>query len=179
MTIYAAIHTAIKAHENQLRKLDNDLYVAHPLEVGIILAKNQMMDDVIIAGILHDTIEDTDMTLEIIEREFGSRVAMFVNYCSESNKNDSWKNRKIDYLKRLEHAPLDVLYIVCVDKLTNIKSIYRNYDVLGASLWDKFNAGFEEQKWYYLSVLDKLSPISTHPLYTELEKYVTLIFSPQ
>ena len=177
MIIYNAIHAAIKAHEHQLRKLDNDLYVAHPLEVGIILAKNNMPDDVIIAGILHDTIEDTEMTLAQIESDFGPRVAMFVNFCSESNKKDTWKNRKLDYLKGLDDAPIDVLYIVCVDKLTNIKSIHRNYDALGETLWLKFNAGYEEQRWYYSAILDKLSPISTHPLYTELEKIVNTVFN--
>lgn len=177
MTIYNAIQVAIKAHEHQLRKLDNDLYVAHPLEVGIILAKNNMPDDVIIAGILHDTIEDTEMTLTQIEKDFGSRVAMFVEFCSESNKMDTWKNRKIAYLRGLDDAPIDVLYIVCVDKLTNLKSIHRNYDSMGDKLWLKFNAGYDEQRWYYLSILDKLSPISTHPLYTELEKIVNIVFN--
>lgn len=177
MNIYNAIHAAIKAHEHQLRKLDNDLYVAHPLEVGIILAKNNMPDDVIIAGILHDTIEDTEMTLAQIENDFGPRVAMFVNFCSESNKKDTWKNRKLNYLKGLDDAPIDVLYIVCVDKLTNIKSIHRNYDSMGESLWLKFNAGYEEQRWYYSAILDKLTPISTHPLYTELEKIVNAVFN--
>ena len=66
MTIYNAIHTAILAHENQIRKLDLDLYVAHPLEVGMILAKYGMSDEVICAGILHDTVEDTEFTFQMI-----------------------------------------------------------------------------------------------------------------
>lgn len=176
MRLYKAIHTAISSHENQLRKLDNDLYVAHPLEVGLTLAKNNFSDDVIIAGLLHDTIEDTDMTLDQIKNEFGPIVALYVNFCTESNKNETWKKRKLDYLSKLSEAPIDVLFIVCVDKLTNIKSIYRHSQDLGDLIWEKFNAGYEEQKWYYNSILTILSPISDHPLYTELERLVETVF---
>ena len=176
MRLYNAIHTAITTHENQLRKLDNDLYVAHPLEVGLTLAKNNFSDDVIIAGLLHDTIEDTDMTLDKIESEFGPIVALYVNYCTESNKKDTWKNRKLDYLAKLSEAPIDVLFIVCVDKLTNIKSVFRNAQEMGDHIWDKFNAGYEDQKWYYNAILSLLSPISDNPLYSEINALVQSVF---
>ncbi|MDH8677699.1 HD domain-containing protein [Fusibacter bizertensis] len=177
MLIYNAIHTAIKAHEGQIRKLDQDIYVAHPIEVGITLAKHNLSDEVIIAGILHDTVEDTPLTLEDIKREFGPIVALYVKYCSETNKEDSWKKRKLNYLANLSQAPMDVLYIVCVDKLTNIKSIYRHLDRLGEPLWDKFNAGYEDQKWYYTAILDLLRPIADHPLYAELEHQIAIVFN--
>jgi len=176
MKIYDAIHTAIQAHENQIRKLDQDIYVAHPLEVGMILAKYGMSDEVICAGILHDTVEDTDMTLDMIEAQFGTLVRTYVNYCSENDKSLTWRERKEQYLSQIQEAPIDVLFIVCVDKLTNITSIYRNLDTLGNELWDNFNAGFESQKWYYSEILDRLHPISYHPLYKQLNHYVSLVF---
>lgn len=177
MIIYKAIHTAIKAHENQRRKLDNDLYVAHPLEVGVVLAKHNMPDEVIVAGILHDTVEDTAMTLEQIEIDFGPHVAQYVKFCSETNKCDPWKIRKLDYLSNLDAAPIEVLYIVCADKLTNIQSISRNLEVSDASIWLKFNAGYDDQKWYYTAILEKLSPISDHALYKTLETVVQSVFN--
>lgn len=176
MLIYKAIHTAIKAHENQHRKLDNDIYAAHPLEVGVILAKHNMSDEVIIAGILHDTVEDTTLTLEQIESDFSPRVAHYVNFCSETNKCDPWKKRKVDYLSNLDQAPIEVLFIVCADKLTNIQSISRNLQVYGTSIWLKFNAGYDDQKWYYTAVLEKLSPISDHSLYKSLASVVHSVF---
>lgn len=176
MLIYKAINTAIKAHENQLRKLDNDLYVVHPLEVGVILAKHNMPDDVIVSGILHDTVEDTSMTLEDIENTFGPRVALYVKFCSEANKCDPWKKRKIDYLNNLDNAPIDVLYIVCADKLTNMNSICRNLEISTDDVWLKFNAGYDDQKWYYLTILEKLSPISEHLLYKSLERVISRVF---
>lgn len=177
MLIYKAIQMALKAHEHQLRKLDNQVYVAHPLEVGIILAKHNLPDEVIIAGILHDTVEDTSLTLEQIESEFGAKVAAYVKFCSELNKGDTWKKRKLDYMDQLERAPIDVLYIVCVDKLTNIQSILRNFEVYGSAIWQKFNAGYEEQKWYYEAILGKLSPINDHPLYEALQSAITCVFN--
>lgn len=177
MNIYCAIHTALKAHDKQVRKLDNDLYIAHPLEVGIELARNGFSDELIIAGILHDTLEDTPLTLNEIEMQFGDVVSRYVDFCSERNKTDSWKTRKINYIEHLRSAPVDVLYIVCVDKLTNIKSIYRHLESQGDLIWQKFNAGFEEQKWYYHAILELLKPISTHPLYEQLEHYVLTVFS--
>lgn len=176
MLIYSAIHTAIKAHEGQIRKLDQDIYVAHPIEVGVTLAKNNLSDEVIIAGILHDTVEDTSLTLQDIERDFGPIVALYVKFCSELNKGEPWKTRKLNYLHNLAEAPLDVLYIVCVDKLTNIKSIHRHLDKLGDPLWLRFNAGYTEQKWYYNAVLELLTPICDHPLYSELEKEIMIVF---
>ncbi len=177
MLIYKAIQMAIKAHEHQLRKLDNDIYVAHPIEVGVILAKHNLPDEVIIAGILHDTVEDTSLTLEKIESEFGSSVAAYVKLCSELNKGESWKKRKLSYLDQLENAPNDVLFIVCVDKLTNIQSIQRNFEAYGPAIWQKFNAGYEEQKWYYEAILEKLSPICNHPLYEALQSAITRVFN--
>ena len=174
--IYTAIHTAIAAHGDQRRKLDNDLYVAHPIEVGMILAKHGLPDEVIIAGLLHDTLEDTSLTYEEIQNTFGSRVAMYVAYCTEKNKKDPWKKRKIDYLKGLENAPLDVLYIVCVDKLVNLSSVDRHMEEHGPALWEAFNAGYEEQKWYYTAILEVLTPISVHPLCVLLEQLVKKVF---
>lgn len=176
MLIYKAIQMAIKAHEHQLRKLDNDVYVAHPIEVGIILAKHNLPDEVIIAGILHDTVEDTSLTLGQIESNFGSIVAEYVKYCSELNKGDSWKKRKLDYMNQLNNVPIDVLYIVCADKLSNIQSIHRNLEVYGTAIWQKFNAGYEEQKWYYEAILEKLSPIESHLLFEALKTAIGNVF---
>lgn len=176
MTIYEAIHTTIKAHEHQHRKLDNDKYAAHPIEVGILLAKYGFSDEVICAGILHDTVEDTSVTLQMLRDQFGDTIANYVSYCSESDKSLPWKERKLAYLKQIQNAPKEVLYIICTDKLTNIKSIYRNIDQMGSSLWDVFNAGYDQQKWYYQASLDALSSLEGHPLYEELKSYVHLVF---
>lgn len=173
MDLYHAIHMAIEAHDKQRRKIDNAIYATHPLEVGMLLAKNGFDDSVIIAGILHDTLEDTSTTFSEIEQVFGNRVAQYVFMCSESNKSLSWKERKVNYLEAMKESPLEVLYIICADKISNIKSIYRN---LNEAIWDQFNAGYDQQKWYYESVLQALEPIKDHPMYHELSTYINAVF---
>ncbi len=173
MNIYNAIHTAIQAHDQQKRKIDNDIYVTHPLEVGMLLAKNGFSDEIIIAGILHDTIEDTLLDLESVREQFGELVADYVNSCTEQNKSLPWLERKLAYLEHMENASTEALFIICADKISNIKSIYRNQD---ETIWAKFNAGYDDQKWYYSSVLSALSPISGHELYKELDYYIKEVF---
>lgn len=180
--IYKAIQTALKMHDRQLRKLDGDIYAAHPLEVGLLLAGVHASDEVVIAGILHDTVEDTALTLEEIDKIFGSKVAFLVKGCSESDKSLDWKRRKIEMIQYVKnHASNDEKLIIMVDKLSNIKSMYRyiashkKYDI-----WDKFNAGYSDQKWYYEEMIKALDSLKLNPdyrgLFDELEKYFGLVF---
>lgn len=173
MDLYNAIHTAIAAHAHQHRKIDNDIYVTHPLEVGMLLAKHGLNDSVIVAGILHDTLEDTNLKYEDLSDNFGPEIAKYVQMCSETDKSLSWKERKLNYLAVMQTLPIEALYIICADKLSNIKSIYRN---LNPNIWSKFNAGYDDQKWYYTTVLKMLNPIDQHPLYVELELYISKVF---
>ena len=76
--IEKAYRIAKEAHEGQLRK-SGEPYIIHPLWVGIILADLEMDKETIVAGMLHDTVEDTVMTEEDVEREFGPEVALLVN----------------------------------------------------------------------------------------------------
>ena len=89
-----AIEVAAKAHQRQVRKETDIPYITHPLSVGIILAKAGCCDDVIIAGILHDTVEDTSITLDYIRETFGAKVASIAEGCSEPDKSLAWEDRK-------------------------------------------------------------------------------------
>ena len=88
--ILHAIHFATNAHKGQTRKGKPDVsYITHPLAVGILLAKAGALEDVIIAGILHDTIEDTEVTKKEIENTFGNRVAEMVDDVTEQDKSSA------------------------------------------------------------------------------------------
>ncbi len=89
-----AVKFSASAHQGQMRKGKSIAYVSHPLTVGIILARMGCSEELVIAGILHDVIEDTDYEKEDIEREFGKKVADLVSGVSEENKKDSWVERK-------------------------------------------------------------------------------------
>lgn len=177
-----AIRVALEAHKNQRRKGTEIPYVVHPIEVGIILGENGAAQDVIIAGMLHDTIEDTDLTLQNIRRMFGRHIAELVAGASESNRGVpgvTWEQRKqhtIDYLKT---ASEEVQMIACADKLSNMRSIFDDYKEIGEKLWDRFNAGYEKQKWYYTNLVESLRPLSLdgYKMYDELCDKVKSVFS--
>lgn len=175
--IYDAIKLALEAHKNQYRKLDGDIYAAHPLEVAILLAGAQADEEVQIAGVLHDTLEDTDVNFDLILQQFGPRVARLVQECSEPNKALPWKIRKVDALAVLKNtASEEVKLIILADKLSNIKSIYRNSEQMGDSLWNHFNADYTEQRWYFYASLEALSSLSHLELYKRFELYVHQVF---
>jgi len=91
--IHKAIQFATLAHKNQFRKGTNIPYIVHPFEVAQILTDAKCNEEVIIAGLLHDTVEDTDVAIGQIEQEFGHYVAELVSSCSE-DKSQSWEERK-------------------------------------------------------------------------------------
>ena len=99
-----AIDVAMRAHQNQFRKGTAIPYVTHPLAVGIILAKAGCADEVIVAGILHDTVEDTPMTLDNLRDLFGEKVADIVKGASEPDKSLPWEDRKRHTLNFLKTA---------------------------------------------------------------------------
>ena len=76
--IEEAIEVAAEAHHGQYRKGTRTPYITHPYAVGLILMEVGCTEAVIIAGILHDTVEDTDLTLEFIREHFGSAIADIV-----------------------------------------------------------------------------------------------------
>jgi len=149
MLVDLAIETALKFHAGRQRKGTVVPYVVHPLAVGIILAGAGCSDQVIAAGILHDTLEDTPITVDEIQDMFGHKVASLVVACSEPDKSLPWAIRKQDFIASMKNAPLDVRVITCADKLHNLRSMVRDLEALGDDLWKRFNRGREEQAWYY------------------------------
>ncbi len=151
-----AIEVAAKAHQRQVRKETDIPYITHPLSVGIILAKAGCCDDVIIAGILHDTVEDTSITLDYIREKFGDKVATMVQGASEPDKSMSWEDRKEHTIEFLKTAPLEIRLVTCADKLHNIRTIAADYAKIGDEVWGRFNRGKEDQEWYYKKLVDSL-----------------------
>lgn len=174
MIFSLAIQEAISAHSNQKRKLDDTPYVVHPIEVGVLLAKYGCDEDTIVAGILHDTVEDTCLSLDAIEKTFGKRVALLVSYCTEMDKSLDWHSRKKDYLKQLRNAPQEALLIVAADKVSNLSGLLESQSI---NVWQFFNADYPSQKWYYEAILTTLSPINTHPLYHSLDEIIKELFA--
>lgn len=138
-----------EAHAGQTRKGTELPYVIHPAAVALILARSGFDDDeVLAAALLHDVLEDTDVTIEDLAREFPARVCEFVAAASEQ-KTDStgmkrpWADRKDDHVRQVAAAPQSARAIVLADKLHNLQSML--FDLAGEGLnWDRFNAPAEQ-----------------------------------
>ena len=158
--IEEAIEVAAKAHQGQYRKGTDTPYITHPYAVGLILMEAGCTEAVIIAGILHDTVEDTDLTLEFIRERFGEDIANIVDGCSE-NKALRWRARKTERIEALRTASPEICTVTCADKLHNLRTIISEYDLIGDAVWDRFHGGVEDQAWYYRSILGAIADRDT------------------
>ncbi|MBN2531579.1 MAG: HD domain-containing protein [Spirochaetales bacterium] len=180
MMIFKAIEYAAKAHKGQFRKGTRIPYIFHPVNVAQRLLEHNYPDDLVIAGLLHDTIEDTPVTADDIRKKFGDAIADLVIGASEKNRKETWENRKKETLEKLKTAPHDLLILSCADKLDNICSIKRDLRKLGESLWERFNQPGEKQKWYYKNLAQlfkqRLKEFDSFLLAEEFIKVVTEVF---
>lgn len=177
--IYATI-----MHQGKIRKLGNNPYIFHPLEVAQILSTLTDDEEVITAGILHDIVEDTDGTLSEIEKRFGKRVADLVSTDSENlypgeGRTATWKQRKEETLNNLSSSSdIGVKMLWLADKLANIRSLAGLYSELGDEMWRRFNQSDSElQCWYYKSVAEMIElSLNKTGAFKELIKHINFIW---
>ena len=169
-----AIIFATNAHHNSERRGKGFPYIIHPLEVMSIVATMTNDQDLLAAAVLHDTVEDTDVTIDMIKKEFGERVALIVQ--NESVRDDgtlSWKERKTLSINHLKEASLDSKIVGLGDKLSNMRAIYMDYIEIGDKLWDRFHCNDpKEIKWYYVTLGEVLKDLSYTHAYKE---YIDLV----
>lgn len=154
-----AIQYAVIKHSGQVRKGTDIPYIVHPLEAMTLLAAMRAEEATVIAGVLHDTIEDTDATYEDISHRFGEAVANMV-YGHSEDKSLSWRDRKEHAIAEAASAQLEMKKQILADKLSNMRAIHRDYMAIGDKLWERFNAGPEKQAWYYGGMTDALSDLA-------------------
>ncbi len=141
-----AIQIAAICHENQYRKNPEKKipYISHPVAVGMMLAHYGYSEGVVIAGILHDTVEDTGMTIDRIRKEFGDVVASLVAETSEKDKSLPWEERKSQYIEHIQDASEEAKAISCCDKIHNMKSMIESIKA-GGDIWQSLKRGKEQQ----------------------------------
>ncbi|WP_174615644.1 HD domain-containing protein [Virgibacillus ihumii] len=142
---------AEKAHAGQKRKSSDAPYITHPIRVAERLESAGYSEELVCAGYLHDVVEDTPYEMEDIETEFGPSITRLVAAHTE-DKSKSWQERKQHTIDTVKYAEKEVKYLIVADKLDNLLSMEQEYQLQGDALWNKFNAGFDEQKWYNGSV---------------------------
>jgi (p)ppGpp synthase/HD superfamily hydrolase len=140
-------------HAKQARKASTIPYIAHLMGVASLVLEAGGKEDLAIAALLHDVVEDCGGApmLEEVRRRFGSRVARIVEGCTDADTcpKPPWRERKEKYIARLKKENADTLLVSAADKLNNIRSILSDYRVLGESVWSRFNGGRDGTLWYY------------------------------
>ena len=170
----AALAMAAFAHRTQKRKGTEIPYIVHPVHVAMILMRHGFEEDVVIAGVLHDTVEDTDVSLDQIQDRFGAGVAGLVGAVSEAKTDDGgerrpWRDRKNDQIAHLERGDARVAALKCADSLHNLRSTIADLRVTGHALWTRFNAGPADWLWYYGGILRLArARLGEHPIVDEL-----------
>lgn len=177
-----AIIFAVKAHAGTERRGKGFPYIVHPMEAMEIVASITPDQELLAAAALHDTVEDTDVTIEQIREEFGPRIASLVETESDVvpagvSEEDSWTARKKAGLDRLQHASRDAKIVAMGDKLSNMRAIARDYAVKGDDLWNLFHLKDPNaHAWRYRALADALRELEDTFAFKEFEQLINQVF---
>lgn len=182
-----AIVFAVQAHHNTERRGKGFPYIVHPMEAVEIVATITSDQELLAAAALHDTIEDTDVTVEQLRKAFGERVAELVHAESDQingelfhgeNEEETWHARKQAAIDRLAAATHDAKIVAMGDKLSNIRAIWRDYQVKGDALWQIFHVKDKaSHEWHYRGLAASLSELSDTFAYREFVRLINEVFN--
>lgn len=183
--VHRAVVFAADAHRGQFRKGKAIPYILHPMEAAAIAAGMTDDPEIIVAALLHDTIEDAGVSAEEIAAEFGPRVALLVQAVSEEKREslpaqETWRIRKEETVAAL-HRQEDraVKMLVVADKLSNIRALYQDHRSLGSELWKRFNQKDPMMHaWYYRAVAEATAELREYPAWQEYCTLVEKVFAP-
>ncbi len=178
-----ALDFAARAHKGACRKHRDIPFILHPVEVASVAATLTEDRDVLIAALLHDTIEDAGVRYETLKERFGERVASLVQAESEEKYRElpaeqTWKRRKEESLRRLHECDDPAERILWLsDKLSNMRSFYRDYMLSGDALWQHFHQKDPKmQEWYYTRVLEETKDFAETSAWQELKWLTEQVF---
>lgn len=179
-----SIKYAVDAHADTERRGKGFPYVIHVLEAMEIVSTITNDPELLAAAALHDTVEDTAVTVEDIRREFGQRVAGLVDAESDRfeagvSETDSWRTRKQAAIDRLAASSHDAKVVAMGDKLYNMRAIARDYREKGDALWSIFHApgGKPDHEWHYRGLAESLSELKGTAAYSEFVRLIDETFA--
>jgi guanosine-3',5'-bis(diphosphate) 3'-pyrophosphohydrolase len=154
----SALRWSAVCHAGQTRKGSDVPYFEHAAAVAMILDRAGFDEDVVIAGLLHDVVEDTDATFDEVATRFGPAVCETVRACSEVKHDEQgrkrpWIDRKRDHLAALAGANVAAWAVILADKLHNLTCIALDL-AEGRPVWNQFNADRAQVLWYYRATID-------------------------
>lgn len=149
----AAIHFMFRALNDKKRKKEDIALAFHSVSVAAMLLEEGCDTDTVLSGLLHDVIEDSDCTYEEVLNKFGKEIADNVMMLSEDLSISDFKERKIEFMKRLESVPDNIILAEIADKLQNLLSDYELYKRDGKKALATLSTTYEMNKWYYEEML--------------------------
>lgn len=168
-----AVSFAAEKHSGQTRKASTIPYIAHLMGVASLVLEAGGDEDLAIAALLHDVVEDCGGApmLKEVRRRFGSRVAKIVDGCTDTDVTPKppWFERKRKYIARLQKEGAETRLVSAADKLNNVRSILSDYRAIGESVWSRFNGGRDGTLWYYRTLRDEFLRDKPNRITLELE----------
>ncbi|MGA9039108.1 MAG: HD domain-containing protein [Terriglobales bacterium] len=172
-----ALVFATRKHAGQIRKGTGTPYVSHLLSAAALVLEAGGDEDLAIAALLHDVVEDCGGApmLKEVRHRFGTRVADVVEACSDTDVTPKppWRERKEQYIRRLRTADAGTRLVSAADKLHNSRSILADYREIGEPIWQRFQGKREGTLWYYRALLKEFRRKYKNRLVDELERVVT------
>ena len=172
-----ALLFAQRKHNGQTRKKTSVPYIAHLLGVCALVLEAGGDEDLAIAALLHDVVEDCGGApmLDEVRRRFGKRVAHVVDGCTDTDQSPKppWQQRKEDYLKHLGDADDDVRLVSAADKVHNARAILNDYREIGEPIWERFQGKRDGTLWYYRALAKEFDRGKESRLTRELRRVVT------
>src|ERR1700689_615061 len=173
LRLQRAFRYAAEKHAGQTRKQTAVPYLSHLMAVASLVLEAGGDEDMAIAALLHDVVEDCGgmPRLREVRGQFGARVAKIVEGCTDSfgEPKAEWVERKRDYLRELKHADAETRLVSASDKLHNVRTILADYRRDGESIWERFTGRKEGTLWYYRALSDEYQRRGSNRNTRELE----------
>jgi len=168
-----AFRYAARKHAGQTRKQSAVPYLSHLMAVASLVLEGGGDEDLAIAALLHDVVEDCGglTRLREIRKEFGPRVAKIVEGCTDSfvQPKPEWMERKRNYVREVKHADRETRLVSASDKLHNVRTILADYRQDGEAIWQRFNGRRDGTLWYYRALSDEYQRRNANRITRELE----------
>lgn len=178
-----AIAFAVRAHKGMVRKVSKQPYILHPMEAAVIVGSMTVDQEVLAAAVLHDVVEDANVTLMEIREKFGQRVMDLVASETEDKRvhqpaADTWQERKseaVELLRATDDIGVKMLYLG--DKLSNLRSIRRDLKAQGNVFWQQFNqTDPRKHHWYYRAIAEATRELSCYDAWQEYDRIICELF---
>lgn len=155
-----ALIKSAQLHDGQYRKGGEGLYpyILHPIEVAALVSKYSNDEEVVAAALLHDTLEDTDYSVDTMTEEFGARIAQIVESVSipEAGIKNTWFADRTAYIQRLAGSTSEGATIAAADKIHNFRSILNHYASDPSQFVLHFKGSVEDRRAVYGAVVESL-----------------------